>query len=156
MIPVGLWRFLHLFFAFSFVGTLVLAEWNGRAARYAGEWPQRALLFTIVQRASGIAGLGSLLATGVLGNLLSAALGYRMAIDVWLRWVNGLWILAVLVAGFVWLPAAGRLARIARAVVGGGEPDGYERALRRWRLGNAALSVLYVALLALMVLHWHS
>ena len=38
MVLVGLWKLLHLFFAFSFVGSLVVAEWNGRAARATHDW----------------------------------------------------------------------------------------------------------------------
>src|SRR5438067_7211222 len=34
-------RFLHFFFAFSFVGALVVGEWNARAARRTQSWDQR-------------------------------------------------------------------------------------------------------------------
>jgi hypothetical protein len=156
MTPAIAWRLLHLFFAFSFVGTLVVAEWNGRAARATADWAQRALLFGIVHAASRIGGLGALLALGVFGNLMSVSLGYRMAHDVWLRAVNGVWLVTVLVMALAALPAAKGLARIARAAAGGGSPEGYERELKRWRLSNVALSLLYLALLVLMVLHWRS
>jgi hypothetical protein len=42
------WEFLHLFFAFSFDGTLVVAEWNGRAARATTDWSQRALVLMVL------------------------------------------------------------------------------------------------------------
>ncbi len=58
MIPLQLWRFLHLFFAFAFVGSLMVAEWCGRAARRSGDWKERALLFDIVRLASGVSGAG--------------------------------------------------------------------------------------------------
>ena len=151
MIPLQLWRFLHLFFAFAFVGSLMVAEWCGRAARRSGDWKERALLFDIVRLASGVSGLGTLLMLGIFGNLLAAAAGYRMATGVWLRAVNALWIAAVVVTAAVSLPGAKRLARMSRDAAGGSVPEGYEAALRRWRLGNLAQTLLYLALLALMV-----
>lgn len=156
MIPIGLWRLLHLFFAFSFVGTLVLADWNGRAARATKDWQQRALLLDIVARASGIGGLGSLLALGLLGNLLAVGSGYRMATDTWLRAVNGVWLVTVLVMALVTLPAIMRLTALARAAATAEASPEYDRLLGRWRIGNFALSLLYLALLVLMVFRWRS
>jgi len=150
------WALLHLFFSFGFVGTLVVADWNSRAARASQDWGQRAALFGIISRASRIAGAGSLLLSGVFGNLLSVDLGYRMATDAWLRWANGLWLGAVLVMFFVCLPGARRLESVTSAAAGGGSAEGYEAALRRWRFGNALLSLLYLTLLALMVFRWRS
>ena len=49
-----LWEFLHLFFTFGFDGTLVVAEWNGRAARATTDWSQRALLYRIVLFATAL------------------------------------------------------------------------------------------------------
>lgn len=43
----GLWQLLHLLFAFSYVGSLTLAEWNSRSARRTQIWPERARLFEI-------------------------------------------------------------------------------------------------------------
>jgi Na+/melibiose symporter-like transporter len=152
----GLWMLLHLFFAFSFVGSLVVAEWNGRAARMSQDWSQRALLFGIVQLSSRVAGFGALILTGLLGNLVAMRAGYRMPADVWMRWVNGLWIAAVLVMILLVLPNAGRLASISRSAAEGGSSDGFASALARWRFGNLLQSVLYLSLLALMVFHWRS
>lgn len=149
MVPI--WTLLHLFFSFSFVGTLVVADWNSRAARRTDDWSQRALLFGIVQMSSRVAGLGSLLLLGVFGNLLSVNLGYRMAGDPWMRWVNGLWLAAVLLMLLVQLPGLARLTATARTAAAGGSGAGYDDALRRWRLGNVGLSLLYLALLTLMV-----
>ena len=150
------WKFLHLIFSFAFVGTLVLAEWNGRAARVAHDWNLRAVLFYLVHRAAGVAGLGSLLALGIFGNLLSTSLGYRMAADTWMRWVNGVWLVAVLVQGFLVLPTSKRLAAMAKTAADGGSGDGWDGLLGRWRLANALQSALYVAMLALMVFRWRS
>ncbi len=151
-----IWALLHLFFAFSFVGTLVVADWNSRAARATQDWSQRAALFDIIARASRVAGLGSLLLTGVFGNLLAVNAGYRMATDAWLRWVNGLWLIAVLVLLVVGLPSVRRIVSLARAGAAGGSAEGYDAALRRWRIGNTMLSVLYLGLLVVMVFHWRS
>jgi len=151
-----IWALLHLFFAFSFVGTLVVADWNGRAARATDDWGRRAMLFEIVGRASRVAGFGSLLAAGLFGNLLAVRGGYRMATDGWLRWSNGLWLAAVLVCLIVCLPAVRRLETLARAAAGGAPAEGWDSSLQRWRIGNAALSVLYLVMLAVMVFRWRT
>jgi len=150
------WKLLHFFFAFSFVGSLVVAEWNGRAARVAQDWGQRALLFQIVHLSSRVAGLGSLILAGVFGNLASVRLGYSMTSGTWLRWVNGLWLAAVFVMALVLLPNVGKLAATSRMAAAGGSAEGYEPALARWRFANVVLSLLYLALLALMVFRWRS
>jgi hypothetical protein len=154
--PDRLWKFLHLFFAFSYVGSLVVVEWNGRAARATQDWSQRAVLFQIIQFSTRVAGFGALLMLGVFGNLVAVRLGYSMRADVWLRWVNGLWLAAVAAMLLLSLPSSARLAGAARAAASGGSAEGYEKALARWRFGNVLQSVLYLALLALMVFHWHS
>ena len=151
-----LWGLLHYFFAFSFVGSLVVAEWNGRAARAIQDWSQRALLFHIVFLSSRVAGLGSLLLLGVFGNLLSIRLGYSMRSDAWMHWVNGLWLAAIAVMVLLVLPNARWLAETSRLAASGGEPVGYPSALARWRFGNVLMSVLYLALLVLMVFRWDS
>jgi hypothetical protein len=152
---VLLWRLLHLFFAFGFVGTLVVSDWNSRAARGTQDWRERALLWGIVRRAGGV-GLGTLLALGIMGNILLVGLGYRMSGDTWPRWVNALWLVAVIVQGAIITPGASRLAGLAKAAAEGGTGEGYGAALKGWRLGTIVQSLLYVALLVLMVLHWRS
>lgn len=145
------WLMLHLYFAFTFVGSLVVSEWVGGIARRAPEWRDRALLFEILRRTSQWAGLLPLLVLGVLGNLLATGIGLRMATDPWMRVVNGAWLLTVIVLAAVALPNVSRLARVSRAAVGGGDPAGYDAALRTWRLANVVLSILYIVQLALMV-----
>lgn len=152
----GLWLLLHLFFAFSFVGTLILFDWNGRAASATRDWSQRALLFGIIHTAGRTVGVGSLVLLGLFGNLLAPQLAYRMSVDRWLQAVNALWIVAVLVMLLVVLPGARRLVALARAAASGETAPGWDLALARWRLGNFALSLLYLALLGLMVFQWHS
>ena len=148
------WGFLHLFFAFSFAGSLVVAEWNGRAARATTDWAQRALLFQIVTMSSRVAGVGGLILLGVFGNLWSLMAGYRMSTDTWPRAVNGLWLVTVALLTIMVLPAAARLHRMAVSGASGGTTEGWDATLTRWRLGNIMLSVLYLGLLLLMVSHW--
>lgn len=155
MIPVLVWRLLHIFFAFGFVGSLVVSDWNSRAARTTEDWRQRVLLWGIVRRAAGV-GLGTLIVLGVFGNLLSSRLGYRMSADAWARWVNGLWLAGVILQGVVIAPGAARLAGLAKAGAEGGPVEAYPGVLKRWRLSNVAQSALYLALLVLMVFHWRS
>lgn len=154
--PVEVVRFLHLLFAFYFVGAGIVAEWNLRAMRSASGWAERAILAETIRRALLFAGLGSLLALGVLGNLLAPMIGYRMAADRWMHVVNGVWLVAVVVLAAFALPAASRLAALARGAAGGGAPDGWDGALGRFRLANAIMTALFLALLALMVFRWRS
>ncbi len=146
-----LWTLLHLFTAFSFVGTLLVAEWIGRSVRATADWPQRAMLFQIAVRAGRSAGFVPLVLSGVFGNATALTSGYRMATDPWLVWANAMWLVAVLVMAALNLPAAYRLATLARSAGGGGEPAGYAATLGRWRISNVVLSVLYLALLVVMV-----
>lgn len=145
-----LWLLLHLFFAFSFVGSLVVADWNGRAARLTQDWAQRSLLWDIVRRSSLVAGMGSLLLLGVVGNV--AALSARIPMgNPWLIGVNSLWIVGVLIMGLASLPAARRLTALAATAAGGGTAPEYDRVLRVWRVSNVFASLFYLAMLALMV-----
>jgi hypothetical protein len=156
MIPSGLWKLLHLFFAFSFVGSLIVAEWNGRMARATQNWEHRALLYQIIHLSSRVAGLGALIMVGIFGNVTLVALGYSMASESWPRVVNGIWLLAVLVMALVNVPYSRRLAAISRVAAGGGTAEGYESALARWRFANVVQSVLYLVLLTIMVFRWRS
>ena len=146
-----LWTLLHLFTAFSFVGSLLVAEWVGRSARATQDWPQRALLFQMAVRAGRTAGFVPLVLTGVLGNAAAVTSGFRMGADPWLGWANGLWLVAVLVMAFMNLPAAYKLAAMARSAGGTADVVGYGPTLGRWRVSNVLLSVLYLALLVVMV-----
>jgi hypothetical protein len=145
------WLMLHLYFAFSFVGSLMVAEWLGGMARRAPEWRDRAQLFEVLRRSTQWAGLVPLVLLGVLGNLVATGTGLRMAADPWLRTVNGAWLLTLIVMVAVALPSIRRLAALSRAAAAGGASEGYEGALRNWRFANLALMLLYIAQLALMV-----
>lgn len=150
------WRLLHLFFAFGFVGSLVVADWNTRGARITSDWAQRSMLFQIVQYSTRLAGFGSLVLLGIFGNLLSISAGYSMKADLWLRWVNGLWIVLLILMALVALPNVAQLVKASQLGALGGEPAGYDRALVRFRFANILLSVLYVTMLVLMVFRWRS
>jgi len=146
-----LWRFLHLLFAFSFVGTLTLAEWNGRAARATDDWNRRAALWAVVRTTTQVLGLGALVLLGLLGNLLAVGLGLPMG-GPWMRVVNGLWVAGILFHLFVALPASGRLVSACEGGAAGNPPASYAAALARWRTANVLMSIFYVVMLALMVL----
>ena len=151
---VYLWRFLHLLFAFSFVGAVTLAEWNGRQARATSDWSRRAALWSVVRHTTRVLGLGGLVLLGLLGNLLAVALGLPMG-GLWMGLVNGLWLIGVALYLFVALPTVGRLAALsdrAAADPVAGTPAGYDATLTRWRLAYVLLGIFYVAMLALMVL----
>jgi hypothetical protein len=151
-------RFLHLFFAFSYVGNMMVIEWNARSARRSSDWRERALLFKIMFTSSTVAGLGGLLLLGVLGNVLSVALGYRMATDAWIRWVNALWLIAMVLMALITIPGAASLARISKLMseseTGTEPPAAFAKTFLRWRLANVAQSILYAAMLVLMVFRW--
>ena len=154
-------RFLHLFFAFVYVGSLMVTEWNGREARRNNDWGVRAMLFRTLFVSSLVGGLGGLILSGVFGNMLAVFTGYDMATTVWLHVANGLWVLAGLILGLVTIPSAAKLARIAREMAAAAEPRKdsllqYSSVLTRWRLGNVAQSVLYLILLLVMVFRWGS
>ncbi len=144
-------RFLHLFFAFSFVGALVVAEWNSRGARRTQDWGQRAMLWDLVRVSSIAAGLVGLLLLGVLGNVLAWQLHVGRA-GSWLMWVNGIWIVTLLVYVLLCIPGASRLVRICAEAAGGGSAEAYTRTLAYWRVSNMLITLLYLVLLALMVL----
>lgn len=150
----AVWRFLHLFFAFSYVGLLMLSERNGRAVLATSDWGQRAILLQVVQISTRVAGIGGFVLLGVFGNVLAVRSGYRMVDDRWLAAINGLWLLNVAILMFFTAPHISRLARIAAEAARGGSSDGWAMALGRWRFGNVLLSLLYVAFLALMVFRW--
>lgn len=152
----GILQFFHLVFAFAFVGSLVVAEWNSRAARATEDWTQRAALFHIIYLSSRVAGVGSLFLSGLLGHAAATVAGFRMAHDRWLWIVTVVWLAALLLMFLVSVPKAAELSSIARSAAGGGSSDGWPSALARWRFANVMLSVLYLTLLALMVFSWRS
>ncbi len=149
-----LWRFLHLLFAFSFVGAVTIAEWNGRQARATPDWGRRAALWGVVRHTTLVLGLGGLVLLGLVGNLLAVAMGLSMG-GRWMGIVNGLWLVGVALYLFVALPTIRTLAALADKAAAGsaeGVPEGYAATLVRWRLAYVLLGIFYVAMLALMVL----
>ncbi len=152
----GLWQLLHLVFAFSYVGSLTLAEWNSRAARKTTSWPERARLFEIIHVSSRIAGAGALFVTGLLGHASAIGSGYRMGEDRWMIVVTVVWLVALAGMLLLNLPLSARLAAIARGAADGGASDGWASALARWRFANVLQSVLYLVTLGLMVFPWKS
>ncbi len=149
-------EFLHLFFAFSYVGTLIIAEWNGRAARATEDWSQRSTLFQVIYLSSRVSGGGALFLTGILGHGYAVPMGWSMARDPWMWVVTVVWLAALASMYLVSVPNARALASIARTAATGGSSDGWTSALARWRFGNLVQSLLYVAMLALMVFRWKS
>lgn len=152
----GLWELLHLVFAFSYVGSLTVAEWNSRAARATPSWAERARLFQIVHLSTRIAGLGSLFLAGVLGHVTAFGYGYRMGQDGWMMLVTVLWLGALAGMFSLNLPLSARLAETARLASEGSTGEGWASTLARWRFANVIQSVLYLVLLALMVFRWRS
>jgi uncharacterized membrane protein len=153
-------RYLHLLFAFAWFGAVFAAHWNTLQARRAKAWSARATLYSINRGLSAMIALPSLLGVGLVGNMLAMQLGYRMKDTPLLMVVNALWLGLVAVTLALEMPAAGALGALSHASAdaaargGQGEPAGWTRELRRWRLANALQLLLYVVLLALMVAPW--
>jgi uncharacterized membrane protein len=153
-------RYLHLLFAFAWFAAVFAAHWNTLQARRAKDWSARATLYAINRGLSAMIALPSLLGVGLVGNMLAMQLGYRMKGTPLLMVVNALWLGLVAVTLALEMPAAGALGALSHASAdaaargGQGEPAGWTRELRRWRLANALQLLLYVVLLALMVSPW--
>jgi uncharacterized membrane protein len=153
-------RYLHLLFAFAWFAAVFAAHWNTLQARRAKDWSARATLYAINRGLSAMIALPSLLGVGLVGNMLAMQLGYRMKDTPLLMVVNALWLGLVAVTLALEMPAAGALGALSHASAdaaargGQGEPAGWTRELRRWRLANALQLLLYVVLLALMVSPW--
>lgn len=151
-------KFFHLLFAFLYVSSLALADINSAAAQRATTWRERATLFRATFTATAATGLGGLLLLGILGNVLSVMLGYRMGADAWMQWVNGLWVLAVVLMIALSVPAAGALSRMStkmsEAAEGTAPPAAWATTLTRWRIARIAQNLLFLALLVLMVFRW--
>jgi uncharacterized membrane protein len=153
---VYLWRFLHLLSAFSFVGAITIAEWNGRQARATADWGRRAALWGVVRLTTRVLGFGALVLLGLLGNLLAVGLGLPLG-GRWMGLANGLWLVGLLLYLFVALPTVGRLVTLSEKAAtpdppAGGPPQGYDAALGIWRMAYVLLGTFYVLMLALMVL----
>src|SRR5260221_12085064 len=120
------WLMLHLYFAFSFVGSLMVAEWLGGMARRAPEWRERALLFEVLRRSTQLAGLVPLVLLGVLGNVGATGTGLRMAADPWLLTVNGALLLMLIGIDSPTQPGVKRHCSRCREASTVGSSEGYE------------------------------
>lgn len=151
-------KFFHLLFAFLYVSGLALADLNSAGVQRARAWRERAALLRVTFTAATVTGLGGLLLLGIIGNVLSVMLGYRMGADVWMRWVNGLWVLAVVIMATVSVPTAAALSRMAAKASEAGDdataPPAWAATLTRWRIARIAQNLLFLALLVLMVFRW--
>ena len=150
-------KYLHVLLSFVFVAALFASHWNTLAARRTTDWAARASFFELNRRIGGMFGLASLLALGILGNMLAREMGFSMKTTAVFRVVNGLWLALVAMALVVDLPASAKLAVLARTAANGtnsGEPVEWTATLSRWRLGNAAQLALFAALLYFMVSPW--
>jgi hypothetical protein len=152
--PTLLWKFLHVLFSVSFAASVIGAHWNALLIRRTADWNRRVALLEANHRTTLLFGLSSLLILGVLGNVTAIGLGYHMGTDRWLRWVNGLWVLTVLLLIAVEIPTTARVLAEARRGAESGAAPAYAGALARWRMSNAVLLLLTVGLLALMVFIW--
>ena len=166
-------RYLHILFAFLYVGSLIGTHWNTISARKSASWRERAALFAVNRRLSMLSALPALVLLGVAGNLLAMQLGFHMGASVRLAVVNALWLVSLLAALIVELPAEAALAALARAAAedpgaaaapatgaaaragAPAEPAGFAGELKRWRIANALQLVLFAILLGFMVAPWH-
>ena len=157
MLPFSVTEYLHLLSAFVFVGALFATHWNTLAARRTSNWGERAGYYELNRRIAIVFSLPALIATGILGNLLAVQLGYRMSEARSLQIVTALWLLTLIVALAIDVPASSRLATLARGAANaanGGEPVEWGATLGRWRLGNSLMLGLFLLLLWFMVSTW--
>jgi hypothetical protein len=154
--PLGFWKFLQLLFSLSFVACVMSAYWNVLAARRVEDWGRRTALFTRNQRVTLRFGLISVLLVGVFGHLASLSLGLTLANDRWLSSFDVLCLAALIVMSLVELPASRALVREARRAIHDGPTAAFDRALRRWRIGNSALRLLAAVTIGWMVFRWRS
>jgi uncharacterized membrane protein len=157
MLPFALTEYLHLLTAFVFVGALFATHWNTLAARRATNWGERAGYYETNRRIAIVFSLPALIGTGILGNLLAVQLGYRMSEARSLQIVTALWLLTLIVALAVDVPASARLAALARGAAtgtNGGEPVEWGATLTRWRVGNGVMLLVFMVLLWFMVSTW--
>ncbi|MBI1798944.1 MAG: hypothetical protein HYR73_04590 [Candidatus Eisenbacteria bacterium] len=152
---LGFWNFLQLLFSLSFVACAMSAYWNVLAARRVPDWDRRSALFAANHRATLRFGLTSVLLVGVAANL-AALPAFALAAGSWVRCVNGLCIAALIVIALVDLPASRVMIVEARRAIHAGPTAAFDRALHRWRAGNAALLLLSVASIGLTVVRWRN
>jgi hypothetical protein len=154
MMPLGFWKLLYLLSTFSLAACVMSSHWIVLAARRVDDWGRRFTLFEATRRVSLRFGLASILMIALCANLTRLSLGSRRPWDGWLLWTDALCLIALAVLALVELPAARALAHEARRAIHQGPSGSFDRALGRWRLGNATLLVLSVASIGMLVLRW--
>lgn len=156
MVPVSILKYAHELLAFIYVGALFAGHWNMLAVRRASDWKERAVLLELNQRLSLFFSLLSLIALGVVGNLLAAQSGYRMGESRALQVATALWLVLVIVGGVIDIPTSARLAAQARSASNGPgtEPVGWNGQIGRWRLGNALQLAVFLVILWIMIAPW--
>ena len=153
-------RYLHMLFAFAWFAAVFAAHWNALQARRTDDWARRAALLGVNRGLSAIVALPALLGMGIVGNLLAMQLGHRMGTTPLFMVVNSLWVVLLIVTLAVEMPSAGALGALSHAAAdaeargGQGEPAGWARELKRWRVANLLQLLVYLLLLALMVAPW--
>jgi len=153
-------HYLHVLLAFGWFGAVFAEHWNTIQARRSNDWAVRATLFEVNRGISTMIALPTLLGVGILGNVFAVQLGYHMGHTPLLMVADALWVVLLVVTLAFEMPAAGALGALAHASAaaaargGEGEPAGWGRELRRWRMANGLQLVLYAVLLALMVAPW--
>ena len=153
-------RYLHMLLAFAWFAAVFAALWNTLQARRTDDWARRAALLDVNRGLSAIVALPSLLGVGIVGNLLAIQMGHRMGTTPLFMVANSLWVVVLIVTLAVEMPSAGALGALSHAAAdaeargGEGEPAGWQRELRRWRIANLLQLLLYMLLLALMVAPW--
>jgi hypothetical protein len=155
-VPVGFWKTLYVIFACGLVASAMSARWRMLAARRVDDWGRRSALIESHQRIAPWFGLMSVLLVGAFANLMAASLGLRLTTDSWLRWVNGIWFVSLIVIALVDLPASRELAHEARRAMSSGPSRAFDRALGRWRAGNSTLMLLSLLSIGLMVFRWRN
>lgn len=153
---VAFWKFLHLFSCLSLAACVMSSRWNVLAAERVDDWARRFVLFEATQRASLRVGLTSLVLLGLFANLTALSLGLRLDRDSWPLSTDVLCLAALAVLALVDLPASRALAHEARRAIHQGPSGAFDRALSRWRIGNATLLLLAAASIGLMVFRWRS
>ena len=156
MAPLSILKYAHELFAFFYVAALLAAHWNVLAVRRTKEWGERAVLLEQNQRLSVFFSLGPLIGTGIVGNLLAAQSGYRMAETRSLQVATALWLVLVILGAAIEIPTSARLAALARSASKGpgAEPVGWNSSLTRWRIGNALQLAVFLGLLWIMIAPW--
>src|SRR5262245_21889374 len=142
-------HYLHVLFSFAWFAAVFAAHWNTLQARRAKDWATRKTLFDVNRGLSTMVSVPARLAVGLAGKMCAVQVGYKMATTPLLMVVDGLWVVLVVVALAMEMPATGALGALAHAAAdaaargGQGEPAGWGHELARWRTANAVQLLLY-------------